>query len=158
MATTEASSLKLRLQEDVKAAMRAKDKVRLGTLRLIMAALKQAEVDTRISLDDERIVALLDKMLKQRRESLVQYEAAGREDLAGKERFEMEVIQGYMPTPLSELEIEQLIDEAIRRSQAASVKDMGKVMGILKPNLQGRADMAAVSAQVKARLAALNSG
>lgn len=154
----EASSLKLRLQEDVKAAMRAKDKVRLGALRLIMATLKQAEVDTRTPLDDERIVALLDKMLKQRRESLVQYEAAGREDLAGKERFELEVIQSYMPTPLSELEIEQFIDEAIRRSQAASVRDMGKVMGILKPNLQGRVDMAAVSAQVKARLAALDPG
>lgn len=155
---TEASALKLRLQEDVKAAMRAKDKVRLGALRLIMATLKQAEVDTRTPLDDKWIVTLLDKMLKQRRESLAQYEAAGREDLARKERFEMEVIQGYMPTPLSELEIEQLIDEAIRRSQAASVRDMGKVMGILKPNLQGRADMAAVSAQVKARLAALGPG
>jgi uncharacterized protein len=150
----EVSSLKTRLQEDVKAAMRAKDKERLGVLRMVMATLKQAEVDTRKPLADAQIIALLDKMLKQRREALGQYEAAGREDLAAKERFELEVIQIYMPQPLSDAEIEQFIDEAIQHSQAASTKEIGKVMAVLKPRLQGRADMAAVSAKVKARLAA----
>jgi uncharacterized protein len=149
----EVSSLKTRLQEDVKAAMRAKDKERLGVLRMVMATLKQAEVDTRKPLADAQIIALLDKMLKQRREALGQYEAAGREDLAAKERFELEVIQIYMPQPLSDAEIEQFIDEAIQHSQAASTKEIGKVMAVLKPRLQGRADMAAVSAKVKARLA-----
>jgi uncharacterized protein len=149
----EVSSLKTRLQEDVKAAMRAKDKERLGALRMVMATLKQAEVDTRKPLADAQIIALLDKMLKQRREALGQYEAAGREDLAAKERFELEVIQIYMPQPLSDAEIEQFIDEAIQHSQAASTKEIGKVMAVLKPRLQGRADMAAVSAKVKARLA-----
>ncbi len=153
---TEASLLKQRLQEDVKAAMRAKDKAWVGTLRLIMATLKQVEVDTRASLDDEQIIALLGKMLKQRRESLSHYEVAGREDLAERERFELEVIQSYLPVPLGEAETEQLIDKIIRQSQATSVKDMGKVIGMLKPHLQGRADMAEVSAKVKARLAALN--
>lgn len=154
---TEVSSLKRRLEEDVKAAMRAKDRAWVGTLRLIMATLKQVEVDTRTSLDDKQIITLLGKMLKQRRESLSHYEAAGREDLAEKERFELEVIQSYMPAPLSEAETEQLIDKAIRQSQATSVKDMGKVIGILKPHLQGRADMGGVSSRVKARLAALDS-
>ncbi|WP_166804992.1 GatB/YqeY domain-containing protein [Nitrosococcus wardiae] len=150
-------SLKTRLQEEVKAAMRAKDKARLGVLRMVMATLKQFEVDTREPLEDTQIIALLEKMLKQRREALEQYEAAGREDLAEKERFELEVIQSYMPTPLSEAEIEQLIEEAIRQSQAATIKDMGKVMGILKPRIQGRADMAVVSAKVKSRLTAAPS-
>ncbi|WP_203434340.1 GatB/YqeY domain-containing protein [Nitrosococcus halophilus] len=145
-------SLKARLQEEVKAAMRAKDKARLGVLRMIMATLKQFEVDTRESLEDAQIIALLDKMMKQRREALEQYEAAGREDLAEKERFELDVIQSYMPTPLSEAEIEQLIKEAIAQSQAVTIKDMGKVMGILKPRIQGRADMAVVSAKVKSQL------
>lgn len=151
------SPLKTRLQEEVKIAMRAKDKARLGILRMVMAALKQFEVDTRKPLDDTQIVALLDKMLKQRRESLAQYEAAGRTDLAEKERFEEEVIQSYMPTPLSEVEVEQLIEEAISQCQATTARDMGKVMALLKPNLQGRADMAVVSAKVKARLAAISS-
>ncbi|QBQ53753.1 GatB/YqeY domain-containing protein [Nitrosococcus wardiae] len=154
---TEMGSLKTRLQEEVKAAMRAKDKARLGVLRMVMATLKQFEVDTREPLEDTQIIALLEKMLKQRREALEQYEAAGREDLAEKERFELEVIQSYMPTPLSEAEIEQLIEEAIRQSQAATIKDMGKVMGILKPRIQGRADMAVVSAKVKSRLTAAPS-
>ncbi|ADE13256.1 conserved hypothetical protein [Nitrosococcus halophilus Nc 4] len=149
---TEMGSLKARLQEEVKAAMRAKDKARLGVLRMIMATLKQFEVDTRESLEDAQIIALLDKMMKQRREALEQYEAAGREDLAEKERFELDVIQSYMPTPLSEAEIEQLIKEAIAQSQAVTIKDMGKVMGILKPRIQGRADMAVVSAKVKSQL------
>lgn len=152
---TEASPLKQRLQEDVKAAMRAREKARLGALRLILAALKQAEVDIRTPLDDERIIVLLDKMLKQRRESLSQYEAAGREDLAEKERFEMEVIQSYMPAPLSEAEIERLIDETLSQSQVTSMREMGRVMGVLKSQLQGRADMAAVSTRVKARLKTL---
>lgn len=149
----EVSPLKARLQEDVKAAMRAKDKARLGALRMIMATLKQVEVDTRESLDDAQIIVLLDKMLKQRREAWRQYKAAGREDLAEKERFEQEVIQNYMPMLLSEDEIGQLIDEIISQFQAVSVRDMGKVMGALKPRIQGRADMATVSAQIKARLA-----
>jgi uncharacterized protein YqeY len=149
----EVSPLKARLQEDVKAAMRAKDKARLGALRMIMATLKQVEVDTRESLDDAQIIVLLDKMLKQRREAWRQYKAAGREDLAEKERFEQEVIQNYMPMLLSEDEIGRLIDEIISQFQAVSVKDMGKVMGALKPRIQGRADMAIVSAQIKARLA-----
>jgi uncharacterized protein YqeY len=149
----EVSPLKAQLQEDVKAAMRAKDKGRLGVLRMIMATLKQVEVDTREPLDDAQIIVLLDKMLKQRRESWRQYKAAGREDLAEKERFEQEVIQNYMPMLLSEDEIEQLIDEIISQFQAVSVKDMGKVMGVLKPRIQGRADMTVVSAKIKARLA-----
>jgi uncharacterized protein YqeY len=153
----EASPLKRRLQEDVKAAMRAKDKARLGVLRMVMATLKQVEVDTRESLDDAQIIVLLDKMLKQRRESWGQYKAAGREDLAEKERFEQEVIQNYMPTLLSENEIEQLIDQTISQFHAVSVRDMGKVMNALKPRIQGRADMAAVSAQVKSRLARSSS-
>jgi uncharacterized protein YqeY len=153
----EASPLKRRLQEDVKAAMRAKDKARLGVLRMVMATLKQVEVDTRESLDDAQIIVLLDKMLKQRRESWGQYKAAGREDLAEKERFEQEVIQNYMPTLLSENEIEQLIDQTISQFHAVSVRDMGKVMSALKPRIQGRADMAAVSAQVKSRLARSSS-
>lgn len=152
MAVEEVSPLKVRLQEDVKAAMRAKDKVRLGVLRMVMATLKQAEVDTRQSLNDAQVIVLLDKMLKQRREAWEQYKAAGREDLAEKEHFEQEVIQSYMPPPLGEDEIERLIDEAISQSQATSVRDMGKVMGALKPRLQSRADMAAVSARVKSRL------
>jgi uncharacterized protein YqeY len=114
-------------------------------------------VDTRESLDDAQIIVLLDKMLKQRRESWGQYKAAGREDLAEKERFEQEVIQNYMPTLLSENEIEQLIDQTISQFHAVSVRDMGKVMSALKPRIQGRADMAAVSAQVKSRLARSSS-
>ncbi|MGR6035425.1 MAG: GatB/YqeY domain-containing protein [Candidatus Nitrosoglobus sp.] len=149
----EVSLLKARLQEDVKAAMRAKDKARLGALRMVMATLKQVEVDTREPLNDAQIIILLDKMLKQRREAWEQYKAAGREDLAEKEQFEQEVIRNYMPTLLSKDEIERLIDEAMNQLHAASIKDMGKVMGALKPRIQGRADMAAVSAQIKARLA-----
>ena len=119
---------------------------------MVMATLKQAEVDTRQSLNDAQVIVLLDKMLKQRREAWEQYKAAGREDLAEKEHFEQEVIQSYMPPPLGEDEIERLIDEAISQSQATSVRDMGKVMGALKPRLQGRADMVAVSTRVKSRL------
>ncbi|BAZ92841.1 hypothetical protein TspCOW1_23010 [Thiohalobacter sp. COW1] len=145
-------SLKARIQEDMKAAMRGGDKPRLAAIRLIMAAIKQREVDERIELDDAQVTAVLDKMLKQRRESIEQYQSAGRDELAAKEQQEIEVIQDYLPEPLSEAEIGQLIDEAIAASGASSIKDMGKVMGQLKPKLQGRADMGAVSGQVKAKL------
>jgi hypothetical protein len=145
--------LKQRLQDDMKAAMKAGDKPRLGVIRLINAAIKQREVDERIELDDTQVLAVLDKMLKQRRDSIAQYEQAGREDLAAKERFEVEVCQDYMPAALSEAEIGTLIDEAVASTGAAGMRDMGKVMGVLKAKLQGRADMAAVSQQVKERLA-----
>lgn len=145
-------SLKARIQEDMKAAMRGGDKPRLAAIRLIMAAIKQREVDERIELDDAQVTAVLDKMVKQRRESIEQYQSAGREELAAKEQQEIEVIQDYLPEPLTEAEIDQLIAEAIAASGASSIKDMGKVMGQLKPKLQGRADMGAVSGQVKAKL------
>lgn len=145
-------SLKGQIQEDMKAAMRGGDKPRLATIRLIMAAIKQREVDERIELDDAQVTAVLDRMIKQRRESIEQYQAAGREELAAKEQQEIEVIQDYLPEPLTEAEIGQLIAEAIAASGASSIKDMGKVMGQLKPRLQGRADMGAVSGQVKAKL------
>jgi uncharacterized protein YqeY len=145
--------LKQRLQDDMKAAMKSGDKPRLGVIRLINAAIKQREVDERIELDDTQVLVVLDKMLKQRRDSITQFEQAGREDLAAKERFEVGVCQGYMPAALSDAEIDGLIAEAINTSAAGGMQDMGKVMAILKPKLQGRADMAAVSKQVKARLA-----
>jgi uncharacterized protein YqeY len=144
--------LKQRLQDDMKAAMKAGDKARLGVIRLINAAIKQREVDERIELDDTQVLAVLDKMLKQRRDSITQYDAAGRSDLADQERFEVEVCQQYMPAALSEAEIETMLVDAIAAVGAATMQDMGKVMGILKPKLQGRADMAVVSGLVKARL------
>jgi len=137
----------------MKAAMKAGDKARLGVIRLINAAIKQREVDERIELDDTQVLAVLDKMLKQRRDSVSQYSEAGREDLAEQERFEIGVCQEYMPAALSEDELTALIAAAIADTGAAGMKDMGKVMGVLKPQIQGRADMAAVSATVKARLA-----
>lgn len=145
-------SLKARIQEDMKDAMRSGDKRRLGVIRLILSAVKQREVDERIELDDTQVLAVLDKMLKQRRESLTQYEQAGRADLAEQESFEIGVVQTYMPQPLDAAEIDALIDTAIAETGAAGIKDMGKVMGILKPKLQGRADMGAVSGQIKAKL------
>ena len=145
--------LKSRLQADMKAAMKTGDKARLGVIRLINAAIKQREVDERIELDDTQVLAVLDKMLKQRRDSVSQYSEAGREDLAEQERFEIGVCQEYMPAALSEDELTALIAAAIADTGAAGMKDMGKVMGVLKPQIQGRADMAAVSATVKARLA-----
>ncbi|TVQ90830.1 MAG: GatB/YqeY domain-containing protein [Chromatiaceae bacterium] len=145
--------LKQRLQEDMKAAMKAGDKARLGVIRLINAAIKQREVDERIELDDTQVLAVLDKMLKQRRDSIEQYQNAGREDLAAQERFEVEVCQVYLPAALTAAEITSLIDAAIGATGATAMSDMGQVMAQLKPQLQGRADMAAVSAQVKARLA-----
>ena len=145
-------SLKERIQQDVKDAMRAKDKPRLGTIRLITAAIKQREVDERIELDDTQVLVVLDKMCKQRRESITQFEQAGRDDLAAKEKAELELIQQYLPEQLGEAEINELINATMEQTGASSMKDMGKVMGQLKPKLQGRADMGAVSALIKARL------
>lgn len=136
----------------MKAAMKAGDKRRLGVVRLINAAIKQREVDERVELDDTQVLVVLDKMLKQRRDSISQYEQAGREDLAAQERFEVEVCQAYMPAALSDDEIAGLIADAIDSTGASSMQDMGKVMALLKPKLQGRADMAAVSKQIKTRL------
>ena len=145
-------SLKDRILQDVKDAMRAKDKPRLATIRLITAAIKQREVDERIELDDTQVLVVLDKMCKQRRESISQFEQAGRDDLAAQEKAELALIQQYLPEQLGEAEINGLIDAAMEQTGAASMKDMGKVMGQLKPKLQGRADMGAVSAMIKARL------
>ena len=145
-------SLKDRILSDVKDAMRAKDKPRLGTLRLITATIKQQEVDERIELDDTQVLTLLDKMCKQRRESISQFEKAGRDDLIAQEVLELDLIQTYLPEQLSEAEIAALIEETMAATGAASIKDMGKVMGQLKPKLQGRADMSAVSALIKAKL------
>lgn len=145
-------SLKSRITEDVKASMRAGDRSRLGTLRLIQAAIKQVEVDTRSTLDDAQILTVLDKMLKQRRESIEQYRKASREDLAQQEQTELEIIQSYMPEPLTEAEIVRLLDQAIAESGASTIRDMGKLMNLLRPQVQGRADMTAVSALVKSRL------
>lgn len=146
-------ALKDRIQDDMKSAMRAKDKERLGAIRLILAAIKQREVDERIVLDDSQIIAVLERMLKQRRESIAQFEKAGRDDLIARETLEIQVIQAYMPPPLSDAEIGAIVAEAVAESGAASIRDMGKVMGIVKAQLQGRADMGTVSALVKARLA-----
>jgi uncharacterized protein YqeY len=145
-------SLKERILQDVKDAMRARDKPRLATIRLITAAIKQREVDERIELDDTQVLVVLDKMCKQRRESISQFEQAGRDDLAAQEKAELALIQEYLPEQLGEAEINGLIDAAMEQTGAASMKDMGKVMGQLKPKLQGRADMGAVSALIKARL------
>lgn len=145
-------SLKVRIQDDMKAAMKAGEKERLATIRLIMAAVKQREVDERIELDDSQVLQVLDKMVKQRRDSINQYRDAGRDELAAKEQAEIDVIQMYLPEPLSPDEINALIDAAIAETGASSMKDMGKVMGMLKPKLQGRADMGAVSGLIKSRL------
>jgi uncharacterized protein YqeY len=145
-------SLKLRLTDDMKAAMKSGDKERLGVIRLVNAAIKQREVDERIELQDTDVLAVMEKMIKQRRDSVAQFEAAAREDLAAIERFEIGVIQHYMPQALSEAEIEALIDAAIAESGATTGRDMGKVVGLLKPKVAGRADMGAVSARIKAKL------
>ncbi|MBP6809733.1 MAG: GatB/YqeY domain-containing protein [Chromatiaceae bacterium] len=144
--------LKQRLVEDMKTAMKAGEKRRLGIIRLINAAIKQREVDERIELDDTQVLAVLDKMLKQRRDSITQYEAAKREDLAEQERYEIGVCQEYLPAALSDDEIAALIEAAVAAAGALSQKDMGKVMALLKPQVQGRADVGAVSALVKQRL------
>ena len=144
-------SLKDRLQDDMKAAMRAKEKNRLGAIRLILAAIKQREIDERLELNDTQVLGVLEKMIKQRRESLAQYQNAGREDLAAQESFEIDLIQSYLPAPLSETNLETLIAEAIATTGAQTPRDMGKVMALIKDQAQGRADLAAVSARVKAR-------
>jgi uncharacterized protein YqeY len=146
-------SLKQQISDDMKAAMRAKDTARLGAIRLLLAAMKQREVDERIELSDADVVAIIEKMLKQRRDSISQYEAAGRQELADVEKFEVSVLQGYMPQQLSEAEINAAIAEAVASTGAAGPQDMGKVMGVLKPKLAGRADMGKVSALIKAQLA-----
>ena len=146
------SALKSRIKEDVKTAMRSREKDRLAALRLISAAIKQREVDERLSLDDDQVTAVLDKMAKQHRDSIEQYTAAGRSDLVEKEQFELDIILGYLPRPLDAAQINARIDAVIATTGATSMKDMGKVMGQLKAALQGRADLGQVSAQVKARL------
>lgn len=150
----EASPLKVKIQDSVKDAMRAKDKDRLGTLRQITAAIKQLEVDNRQDLSDDDIIVVLTKMTKQRKDSLSQFEQAGREDLAVIERAELAIIEEFLPTPLTESELEAAIASAIAESGASSIKDMGAVMNVLRPKVQGRADMGAVSSQVKAALSA----
>ena len=144
--------LKQRIQDDMKTAMKSGDKPRLGVIRLILAAIKQREVDERIELDDSQVLAVLDKMLKQRRDSIAQYEGAGRQDLADVEHFEVEVIQTYLPAALTAEELTGLIDAALLSTGASAMNDMGKVMAVLRAQVQGRADMGAVSAQVKQRL------
>jgi uncharacterized protein YqeY len=146
------SDLKANITEQMKDAMRAKDKVRLGTIRLILAELKRIEVDERIELDDARVLTVLDKMVKQRRDSITQYEAAERPELADKEQQELEVIKTFLPQPLSDAEITQIIDDAIAESGASTMQDMGKVMAIVKPQVQGRADMGKISGLVKQKL------
>ncbi|MDO8811064.1 MAG: GatB/YqeY domain-containing protein [Gallionella sp.] len=145
-------SLKLQITEDMKTAMRAKDVARLGAIRLLLAAMKQREVDERIELTDADVVAIIEKMNKQRRDSISQYEAAGRQDLADVEKFEMTVLAAYMPQQMSEAEVAAAVAEAIAATGAASPQDMGKVMGMLKAKLAGRADMGKVSALIKAQL------
>ena len=147
-----AESTKQRIQEDVKSAMRARDKARLGVLRQVTAAIMQREVDERIELDDAAVSAVLDKMLKQRRDSLGHFERAGRDDLVGQEAFEIEVISAYLPAALDPHEVVQLIDEAIAETGAETMKDMGRVMGSIKSRAQGRIDLKAASAAVRARL------
>jgi len=145
-------SLKTRISDDMKAAMKAKETDKLAAIRLLLAAIKQKEVDERIELDDAAVTAVIDKMLKQRRDSVEQYEAAQRQDLADKERFEMDVLSVYLPQPLSDDEVAALIEQAVASTGAAGMQDMGKVMGVLRPQLTGRADMGVVSAKIKARL------
>lgn len=148
----EASPLKTTIMDSVKDAMRAKEKERLSVLRQITAAIKQVEVDNRTDLSDDDIVVILTKMTKQRREALEQYEKAGRDDLASIEKAELVIIEEFLPTPLSEEEIAEAIQAAIAEAGASSIKDMGAVMNVLRPQIQGRADMGAVSGQVKAAL------
>ena len=149
----EVSAIKVNISTAMKEAMRARDKERLSAIRLMLAEFKRIEVDERIELDDARVLAVLDKMLKQRRDSITQYQAAGREDLANIELAEVAVIEEFLPEALTEAEITALVEQAIQESAAESVRDMGKVMAILKPKLQGRADVGSVSQIVKSALA-----
>jgi uncharacterized protein len=146
------TSLKQQIQDDMKTALRAHDKQRLGVVRLILAAIKQVEVDERVEVDDTRITQILNKMIKQRRDSIAQYDQAKRDDLADQERSEVKIIQAYLPEPLSEVDIDRIVSEAITKVGATSIKEMGKVMAELKEKLQGRADMTQISAKIKARL------
>jgi uncharacterized protein YqeY len=146
-------SLKAKITEDMKAAMRARDVPRLSAIRLLLAAMKQKEVDERIELSDTDVVSIIDKMMKQRRESITQYEAGNRRDLADAEKFEITVLQAYMPQALSEAEVEAEIAAAMQATGAKAMSDMGKVMAVLKPRLAGKADMGKVSALVKSKLA-----
>ncbi|MFT3742174.1 MAG: GatB/YqeY domain-containing protein [Gammaproteobacteria bacterium] len=148
-------TLKQRIQADMVAAMKAKDAKRLGVIRLLMAAIKQREVDERITLDDAQVLAVIDKMLKQRQDSISQFQQAGRTDLVEQETFEAEILQAYLPEPLSEAEISEAIQQAIATTNASGVKDMGRVMAELKPKLQGRADMTVVSNLVKQKISSL---
>jgi uncharacterized protein YqeY len=145
-------SLKDRITEDMKASMRSGEKERLGVIRMITSAIKQREVDERITLDDAQVLTVLEKMIKQRKESLVQFQAGNRADLVDKESREITLLQSYMPTQLSDAEVDALIQEAIAATGAASIKDMGKVMGIIKGKAQGRADLGQVGAKIKAKL------
>jgi hypothetical protein len=146
------AALKDRITEEMKNAMRAGEKERLATIRLILSAIKQREVDERIQLDDTQVLAVVEKMVKQRKESIAQFEAGGRADLVAKEQAEMAVLQTYLPAQMSEAEIDALIAEAVASTGAASIKDMGKVMAAVKAKAQGRADMGAVSARIKQKL------
>jgi len=148
-------SLKETITNDMKTAMKSGDKDRLGVIRLILAAIKQREVDERIVLDDDQVLGVIEKMIKQRRDSITQFRAAAREDLASKEEYEVGVIQAYMPAQLGEAEIEAIIAKAIADSGATSAKDMGKVIGLVRPQVAGKADMGAISQAVKNKLAAL---
>ncbi|HEU4645786.1 MAG TPA: GatB/YqeY domain-containing protein [Burkholderiales bacterium] len=145
-------TLKERISEDMKAAMRARDAARLSAVRLLLAALKQKEVDERVELSDVDVLGIIEKMVKQRRESIVQFEKAARADLAGQEKFEIDVLQAYLPQQMPEAEVAQAVAAAIVESGASGVKDMGKVMALLKPRLAGRADIGKVAAQVRAKL------
>jgi len=146
------SALKLQIIEDMKTAMKAKEKDRLGVIRLMLAAIKQREVDERIDLDDTQVLVTLDKMIKQRRDSIQQFSDAGRDELAAVEQYEINIIQHYLPEPLSEAEIANLISAAMTETGATTMADMSKVIGLLKPTLQGRADMGQVSKLVKSKL------
>jgi len=145
-------AIKDRITEDMKTAMRSGDKDRLSTVRLILAAIKQREVDERVTLDDTQVLAVLEKMIKQRRESIAQFEKGGRSDLVAKESAEVVILQGYLPAQLTEAEVDTLIDQAISSTGASSIKDMGKVMGALKGQAQGRTDMGALSQRIKKKL------
>lgn len=145
-------NLRDQITEDMKSAMRAKETERLNAIRLLLAALKQKEVDDRVTLTDADVISIIEKMLKQRRDSITQFEAAKRQDLADKEKFEVGILEAYMPQAMSEADVSKAIDEAIKSSGAAGMKDMGKVMAALKPVLAGRADMAKVSGLIKAKL------
>ena len=147
-------SLKVRISDDMKAAMKAKESARLGAIRLLLAAIKQKEVDERVELDDTAVLVVIEKALKQRKDSITQYEAAGRQELADAEKFEVEVLSAYMPQPLSAAEVEAIVAAAVTQSGAADPQDMGKVIALVKPQVAGRADMGEISKLVKARLSA----